>query len=179
MERFPLRKLHHSNSILFNPNPQIKEPIWTLDFLSKRVKSTISSIGRIAVEGEVSKFSVSRGNWYIDLGDGKNTLKCLMFRNHNKTMEWAPKAGQKIRVSGLMDSYAPHSSYSLKVLRMEQSGGGDYAIWREIIESTIVSPRSFSQDKKRPLPEYPQAQAIRQQVLPFSDIFKVLRERYR
>ena len=96
MGLFPLRIIVITASNTFQPKPsQIKEPIWTLDFLSKRVKSTISSIGRIAVEGEVSKFSVSRGNWYIDLGDGKNTLKCLMFRNHNKTMEWAPKSWSK------------------------------------------------------------------------------------
>ena len=133
------------NFSTFQPKPsQIKEPIWTLDFLSKRVKSTISSIGRIAVEGEVSKFSVSRGNWYIDMGDGKNTLKCIMFRNHNKMMEWAPKAGQKIRVSGLMDSYAPHSSYSLKVLRMEQSGVGDYAIWREQLKARLSAQGLFA-----------------------------------
>ena len=165
----------------FQPKPsQIKEPIWTLDFLSKRVKSTISSIGRIAVEGEVSKFSISRGNWYIDLGDGKNTLKCLMFRNNNKMMEWAPKAGQKIRVSGLMDSYAPHSSYSLKVLRMEQSGVGDYAIWREQLRASLLAQGLFSQDRKRPLPEYPQAIGVATSATgaAITDIIKVLRERY-
>ena len=96
-----------------------------------------------AVE-EVSKFSVSKAIgiliWAMEkIAQMFNVSKpCISWNGHPRRVK-----NQSIRLDGLLC----HSSYSLKVLRMEQSGVGDYAIWPEQLKARLLAQGLFSQDK--------------------------------
>lgn len=75
--------------------------------LNKQVKSLLeNSFLSIRVVGEISNLArPSSGHWYFTLKDQKAQVRCAMFRGNNQRVNFAPKEGDQVVVTGRVSLY--------------------------------------------------------------------------
>ena len=163
------------------PKPPTEEKAFSVSQVNAQISSQLKILGRILMEGEVSSVTFHRSNhWYFDLKDETSVIKCVMYRNTNKSMTWRPKEGDKIRVSGKLDVYQRTGSVSFVVYRMSRSGLGEYLIRLEELKKKLLSEGLFDPAKKRQLPRYPKSIGVATSATgaALQDIRKVINERF-
>ena len=80
----------------------------------------------ISLSGELSNITVhSSGHWYFELKDDKASISCIMFRANNSKLNFVPKAGDFLELSGTVSLYAESGRYQFIAKNMQKAGLGD------------------------------------------------------
>ena len=163
------------------PKPPTEEKAFSVSQVNAQISSQLKFLGRILMEGEVSSVTFHRSNhWYFDLKDETSVISCVMYRNNNKTMNWRPKEGDKIRVSGKLDVYGRTGRISFVVYRMSRSGLGEYLLRLEELKKKLLKEGLFDPTRKKPIPRYPKSIGVATSATgaALQDIRKVINERF-
>lgn len=125
------------------------------------VKSLLEGDGRLSnilVAGEISNFTdhYRSGHLYFSLKDEKSVLKAVMFSGSAKRLKFRPADGMKVLVRGRVSVYEPSGQYQLYAEDMQPAGLGALSLAFEQLKEKLRGEGLFSQDRKRPLPRYPQ-----------------------
>ena len=79
----------------------------------------------VAVRGEISGFSrASSGHCYFSLKDPQGQLRCAMFRRAASLMDFQPRDGEMVEVTGRLGVYEPRGDLQLIVESMTRAGQG-------------------------------------------------------
>lgn len=132
----------------------------------------------IAVEGEVSGYRVSQGQWVsFDLKDDKSLVNIFMpVWNLNVPVE----DGIKVRVFGLPRVYPKYGKFSISAERIELAGEGALKKALALLRARLEKEGMFDPSRKRQLPRFPRRIALvaSRESAAYGDFIRVLGERW-
>lgn len=153
---------------------QVSEFIETVNII---LKESLSG-EELAVEGEVSGFRVSQGQWVsFDLKDEKALVNVFLpVWNLRLPIE----DGFKVRVIGLPRVYPKYGKFSLSAERIELAGEGALKKALAMLRARLEKEGIFDPSRKRDLPRFPQRIALiaSRESAAFGDFVRILDERW-
>src|SRR5215212_4475188 len=109
------------------------------------------------VTGEITNLRVqASGHIYFTLKDSNAQLSCVLFRGEPVEGRQLLQDGQKVLLQGAVTVYEPRGQYQLRVLAVEMQGIGALQLAFERLKQKLQAEGLFAQERKRPLPLYPQ-----------------------
>ena len=126
--------------------------------LTTQVKRLLEkSVGQVWVSGEVTNLRAqSSGHRYFTLKDAGAQLSCVLFRGAAAGERDLLADGQKVLLQGDVTVYEARGQYQLIVRAVELQGVGALQIKFEKLKQKLAVEGLFAQERKRPLPKYPQ-----------------------
>jgi exodeoxyribonuclease VII large subunit len=150
------------------------------DFLSL-VNETLKALSEadvFAVEGEVSGYRVSQGQWVsFDLKDDGGLVNVFMpVWKLNVPVE----DGMKVRVSGVGRVYPKYGKFSLSAERIELAGEGALKKALAALRLRLEKEGLFDPSRKRALPRFPERIALiaSRESAAYGDFIRILGERW-
>jgi exodeoxyribonuclease VII large subunit len=114
-------------------------------------------VGAIRVTGEITNLRVQgSGHIYFTLKDAGAQLNCVLFRGEAQVDRSVLQDGRKVVLSGEVTVYEPRGQYQLRVTGAELQGLGALQAAFERLKQKLKAEGLFAQERKRPLPTYPQ-----------------------
>lgn len=141
---------------LFPQEPSRK--VLTVAELTGEIKKTLQKqFGQVWVTGEITNLRAqSSGHIYFTLKDASAQLSCVLFRGEAKDVREALRDGQKVVLNGDLTVYEPRGQYQLRVTSVELQGIGALQVAFEKLKQKLAAEGLFAQERKRPLPRFPQ-----------------------
>lgn len=126
--------------------------------LTTQVKRLLEKqVGQVWVTGEITNLRLqSSGHIYFTLKDAGAQLTCVLFRGGAAVQREFLKDGQKLLLQGDVTVYETRGQYQLIVRAVELQGVGALQIAFEKLKQKLAAEGLFAQERKRPLPRYPQ-----------------------
>lgn len=110
----------------------------------------------LLVEGEISNFKAhSSGHWYFTLKDEQSSVRCVMFRQYNRTVGFRPADGMKVVVGGGANLYLRDGAFQLYAQTMANAGLGRLYEQFEALKTKLAAEGLFDAAHKKPLPRFP------------------------
>jgi len=107
----------------------------------------------VRVSGEISGFvRAASGHCYFSIKDESGQIKCAMFKRAASGLEFAPRDGQRVEVSGKLGVYEPRGELQLVVESMSRAGEGTLFEQFLQLKAKLDALGLFDPDHKRPLP---------------------------
>jgi exodeoxyribonuclease VII large subunit len=147
---------NYNNNI--NPPTSDSSMIFSVTEISSLLKEIIEkSFMNISIEGELSNFRpASSGHWYFTLKDNKAAISAVMFRNRQFGLNFIPKDGKKVVVTGALSVYEKRGTYQIICTSMKAAGEGDILALLEMRKQKLADEGLFDSDKKKRLPLFPE-----------------------
>ncbi|TAJ21515.1 MAG: exodeoxyribonuclease VII large subunit, partial [Planctomycetota bacterium] len=128
--------------------------------LAKLVKARLAELGRVRVEGELSRLNwASSGHLYFTLKDESAALSCAVWKSAQaRAFAVQPTEGARVVATARVDFYEPRGSLTLIVERLEPLGLGALLVELEKLKAELRARGWF--DRKRPLPVLPRCVGV-------------------
>jgi exodeoxyribonuclease VII large subunit len=125
--------------------------------LTSLIKKTLEEgFYGLKVAGEISNFRPSStGHWFFTLKDEGASIGAVMFKGSTWRVDFSPKEGDRVIVSGSLDVYAARGTYQIKVDTMTLAGYGEILAELERRKRRFSELGYFAQEAKLPIPRYP------------------------
>jgi exodeoxyribonuclease VII large subunit len=137
-------------------------PIWTVSDFNRHVAKLLERhVPLVWIAGEVSNLTrAASGHWYFSLKDRDAQVRCVIFRNANRLLDFALREGDRIEARALAGLYAPRGEFQLTVETMRLAGAG--ALYEAFlrIRQKLEDEGLFDAARKRPLPAFPRTVGI-------------------
>jgi len=131
----------------------------TVTALTKYIKAKLEGdkhLFSILIKGEISNFKKhSRGHLYFTLKDEGAQISAIMFSKDAEKIEFTPKEGDHVLVSGRISVYEPSGTYSIQVTTMKLDGIGELYLKYEALKRDLEQKGYFRMDHKKPIPKFP------------------------
>ncbi len=139
-----------------------QDNILTVSQLTQQIKGLLEeAFPLVWVSGELSNFIRHRsGHLYFTLKDERAEIRCVMFRGHNKFLNFEPGHGMQVLLQGRLSVYEPRGQYQLLVQRMEPAGIGTLYLAFEALKKRLREEGLFAEEQKRPLPPFPRVVGV-------------------
>lgn len=110
----------------------------------------------VTVTGEIGQFSApASGHYYFSLKDDNHQLRAVMFRMHNRALNFTPQQGMEVLARGHMSLYAQRGELQLVVDSLMPCGLGSQQLALEQLHERLQQEGLFDANRKRPLPAFP------------------------
>ena len=111
---------------------------------------------KVYLKGEISNFKHhSSGHLYLTLKDEESRISAIMFRSSAMKLNFTPKDGMNVLVSGRVSVYPAGGNYQIYIDSMEQDGLGNLYIEYEKLKKKLLAEGLFDKEKKKTIPKYP------------------------
>lgn len=108
------------------------------------------------VRGEISNFvCAASGHCYFTLKEAGAQVRCAMFRQRARLLDWQPSNGLQVEVRALVTLYEARGEFQLNVEAMRRAGVGSLYEAYERLKAKLEAQGLFDAARKRPLPEFP------------------------
>lgn len=139
------------------------EGAWTVSAITKRARRLIDAgFEQVWVRGEVTGFKAYRsGHWYFTLRDAEAQVRCVMWRNANRSLPAPPQEGSQVFVEAKPTVWEERGEFRLTVRKLVPTEEG--GLWRLQLEqarAALERDGLLDPARKKPLPEYPNLIAI-------------------
>lgn len=134
-----------------------QEKILSVTELSRLITSSLDeAIPFFKVEGEIAQITrASSGHYYFSVKDEFSAMSAVMFRGRAQTLNFEPKQGDKVELSGRLSLFAARGSLQIQVESMRLAGAGSlYEQYLRILAS-LREEGLFDAERKLPIPAYP------------------------
>ncbi|MDQ3186685.1 MAG: exodeoxyribonuclease VII large subunit [Pseudomonadota bacterium] len=113
------------------------------------------------VSGEISNIKCyGFGHWYFSLKDSSAQIRCVMFREKNRYLDWQPKDGMHVEVRALVTLYQTRGDFQLSVETIRRVGLGTLFEAFEQLRVRLGKEGLFDPARKKPLPSFPKQVGI-------------------
>lgn len=137
----------------------ISSMTWSVSELNTYVNQLLTRdemLQGLLVSGEVSNFKrYPSGHWYFSLKDAQCAVRCVMFRQNNRVVDFDVRDGMHITVGGYASLYQRDGSFQLYVQTMRQEGAGALYERFEQLKQKLQQEGLFDRAHKRPIPTFP------------------------
>ncbi len=118
------------------------------------------NLQEVYLQGEISNFKYSGKHCYFSLKDPYSEISAMFFYPANLDLKFKPVDGMSVQVSGKIQIYQKKGTYAIIVNKMAEAGIG--LLYQEYLDlkDKLQKEGLFDQDKKLPLPIYPEKVAI-------------------
>ncbi len=136
----------------------IDKPLSVSEINTLIKKTFEASFFNLTIQGEISTFKPSaNGHWYFTLKDENSQISAVMFRSAQYNLDFQPKNGDLVMVTGSIDVYAPRGTYQIICQKMKRAGQGSLLEEIEKRKAYYHSLGYFDEDKKKDIPLHPKA----------------------
>lgn len=136
------------------------------------------SVELFAVEGEVSGYRVSQGQWVsFDLKDDAALVNVFL---PLWKLDVPMEDGMRVKVTGLPRVYPKYGKFSLSAEKIELSGEGALKKALMLLRARLEKEGLFDVSRKRELPRFPERIALvaSRESAAYGDFIRVLKERW-
>ncbi|MBE6350010.1 MAG: exodeoxyribonuclease VII large subunit [Spirochaetaceae bacterium] len=135
---------------------------FTVSELTECIKELIEgTFLKITLKGEISNYRPSSsGHVYFTLKDANAAISAVLFKGKALRLQFTPKDGMVVTVTGSLSVYAQRGSYQIVVDTMEESGEGNILQILEERKKRLAAEGLFDSAKKVPLPSYPKTVGV-------------------
>lgn len=135
--------------------------IFTVTELNQRIADRLENDPRLHdlwARGEVSNYVHHRsGHRYFTIKDQGSSISCVLFRNNGLSLNFELRDGKNVMVFGDIAVYRPQGRVQLVARALRQDEGvGFRHLQLEALKKKLAAEGLFSQERKRPLPLYPE-----------------------
>jgi exodeoxyribonuclease VII large subunit len=132
----------------------LEKTVLSVAQLTQLLKTTLeSSFYGLTLQGEISNFkNPGSGHWYFQLNDESAAIQAVMFKNKLWRVQFTPKDGDVVIVTGSITIYEKRGSYQIVCETMKVAGTGDILALLEERKRTYARLGYFDESRKRPLP---------------------------
>ncbi|MFC5499771.1 exodeoxyribonuclease VII large subunit [Caenimonas terrae] len=131
--------------------------IWQVGALCRAIADALDArFNPVAVRGELSGFSrAASGHCYFSLKDGDGQIRCAMFRRAAGLLDFNPRDGDSVEVTGRLDVYGPRGDLQLIVESLTRAGQG--ALFEQFLrlKARLEAEGLFDAARKRAPPALP------------------------
>ena len=133
--------------------------VWQVGALCRAIADALQArFNPVSVRGEISGFSrAASGHCYFSLKDETGQLRCAMFKRAATGLDFAPRDGELVEVSGRLGVYEPRGDLQLIVERMARAGQGNLFEQFLKLKAKLEALGLIDAARKRPLPAMPRA----------------------
>ncbi len=133
------------------------QKVYTVSELTGHIRGNLeTSFPHLWVVGEISNVRIpSSGHLYFTLKDADSQLKCVMFRDYNKSLEFELKDGLQVVANGSITVYEKRGDYQLRIETMEPKGQGKLQLAFEQLKEKLEKEGLFLKEYKKPIPMLP------------------------
>ncbi len=144
------------------PAPAASRRVWTVGALCRAVADALEArFNPVAVRGEITGFSrAASGHCYFSLKDAQGQVRCAMFRRAATLLDFAPRDGELVEVTGRLGVYEQRGDLQLVVESMRRAGQG--ALFEQFLrlKAKLEAEGLFDAARKRELPLMPRGIGI-------------------
>jgi len=111
---------------------------------------------QVFIKGEISNFKAhTTGHFYFSIKDDNSKINAIMFKTKASKLNFMPKEGMKVLVTGSIRIYEMAGNYQIYVEDMIEDGVGNLYIAFEKLKKQLSSEGLFDQKYKKELPKMP------------------------
>lgn len=126
-----------------------------IEYVSARLSGD-SNLNVFSITGELSGVTVYRsGHCYFTLKDDASCVSCVMFRSYLSQMDFVPRDGMKVVLSGGVNLYGPTGKFQINVRGMRFAGKGDLKEQYLKLFMKLQEEGLFNVEHKRKVPTLP------------------------
>lgn len=108
----------------------------------------------VYLKAEISNVRLSKGILYFVLKDKDSEIDGLMFSNALLKLNFEPKDGMTVLVSGKVGLYIKRGTYAITVMTMENAGIGEAYLQFELLKEKLSKEGLFDESKKLPISKF-------------------------
>jgi exodeoxyribonuclease VII large subunit len=145
--------------------PRAGRQVWTVSALLLAVSDALAArFAAVSVRGELSGFTrAASGHCYFTLKDASGAsagLRCAMFRRAALQLDWAPRDGQQVDLSGRLTVYEARGELQMVVESLQRVGAG--TLYEEFLrlKASLQAQGLFDDQRKRSLPPFVRSIAL-------------------
>ena len=136
--------------------------VWSVGALCRAVADALEArFNPVTVRGEITGFSrAASGHCYFGLKDAQGQVRCAMFRRAAGLLDFQPRDGELVEVSGRLGVYEQRGDLQLIVESMRRAGQG--ALFEQFLrlKAKLEAEGLFDAARKRELPLLPRGIGI-------------------
>jgi len=131
-----------------------RRDVYNVTRLNREVRAVLEgSFPPLWVVGEISNLAQpASGHLYFSLKDDFSQVRCAMFQNRKRAMQFKPENGMSVLVRANISLYETRGEYQLIVEYMEPAGIGDLQRAFEELKQRLHREGLFDEQHKKPLP---------------------------
>ncbi len=131
--------------------------VWQVGALVSAIADALQArFNPVTVQGEITGFSrAASGHTYFSLKDASGQIRCAMFRRAAQMLEFVPKEGDLVQVSGRVAVYEPRGDLQLIVESLERAGQGELFEQFLKLKAKLEAEGLFDPSRKREIPLAP------------------------
>lgn len=141
---------------MLHVNPVIRKapPVWSVGALCHAIADALDAqLNPVRVAGEISGFvRAASGHCYFSLKDDSGQIRCAMFKRAATGLDFAPRDGQRVEVSGRLGVYESRGELQLVVESMARAGEGTLFEQFLQLKAKLEAQGLFDPAHKRPMP---------------------------
>ncbi|MCC7523058.1 exodeoxyribonuclease VII large subunit [Candidatus Uhrbacteria bacterium] len=146
-------------------------------YLNETFKAIWDS-NEVAIEGEVSNYRVSQGQWVnFDIKDEESLVSCFMVLGK---LRLPIEDGMRVRLFGYPRVYPKYGKFSFNVDRVELVGEGAIKKALAALRAKLQAEGLFDPSRKRTLPRFPKRIALiaSRESAAYGDFIRIVNERW-
>ncbi|HEY7532381.1 MAG TPA: exodeoxyribonuclease VII large subunit [Nitrospiraceae bacterium] len=134
----------------------------TVAELTSLIRSSIETqFADVWLEGEISNLRTpSSGHVYCTLKDSSSQIRAVLFRSTAVRLRFALQEGLHVIVRGRLTVYEARGEYQMVLDHVQPKGIGALQLAFEQLKKRLAAEGLFDQNRKRPLPLFPQTVGI-------------------
>ena len=135
----------------------VLHPVLSVSELNRSAKELLEqAFPLLWVSGEISNIKCyGSGHWYFSLKDAQAQVRCVMFREKNRYLDWQPKDGMQVEARALVTLYQARGEFQLCVETLRRAGLGRLYEAFEQLRGRLEKEGLFAPGRKKRLPPFP------------------------
>ena len=138
-------------------NDGLTPRVWPVGALCRAIADALQArFNPVAVRGEISGFTrAASGHCYFTLKDAQGQIRCAMFRRAAQLLNFVPKDGEQVEITGRLGVYEPRGELQIVVESLRQAGLGTLFEQFVRLKARLEAQGLFDPSRKRALPAHP------------------------
>lgn len=142
-----------------------QENCYSITQINELVKSVFDNIplfNKLMIKGEISNYRGKNksGHLYFSLKDDKCVISAVMFKFDTYNLDFEPKNGDEVIVTGSISSYPPSGTYQVICRSMSLYGKGLQLLKKQALKEKLYKQGIFDKEHKLNIPSFPEKIAI-------------------
>lgn len=139
------------------PNDGLTPRVWPVGALCRAIADALQArFNPVAVRGEISGFTrAASGHCYFTLKDAQGQIRCAMFRRAAQLLNFVPKDGEQVEITGRLGVYEPRGELQIVVESVRKAGLGTLFEQFVQLKARLEARGLFDLSRKRTLPAHP------------------------